>query len=132
VFGETPLILRKKILAKLVSRNPDKSVAPEDSHYDLGLELARQGRHDEAVSEFQHALQTGDNVAETYLALGESHDYLGRSEKAIKAYSEAVRINPDLTEAYRNLGLAYDRSGEFLKAIRMHMKAIRLRPRDVE
>jgi len=126
------LILRKKILAKLVTRNPDKSVAPEDSHYDLGLELARQGRHDEAVLEFQRALQTGDNLAETYLALGQSHDYLGRTEKAIKAYSEAVRIKPDLTEAYRNLGLAYDRSGEFLKAIRMHMKAIRLQPDEVE
>jgi prepilin-type N-terminal cleavage/methylation domain-containing protein len=125
-------MLRKKILAKLVARNPDESVAPEDSHYESGLELARQGRHDEAVSEFQYGLQTGDNLAETYLALGISYDQLGRTEKAIKAYSAAAHIKPDFAEAYRNLGLAYDRSGEFLKAIRMHMKAIRLQPRDVE
>jgi prepilin-type N-terminal cleavage/methylation domain-containing protein len=126
------LLLRKKILEKLLIRSPDESVEPEDSHYELGLELARQGRHDEAVSELQRALQTGENLGETYLALGRSYEALGRTEKAIKAYSQAIRIKADLTEAYRNLGLAYDRSGQFLNAIRMHMKAIRLSPDDVE
>lgn len=126
------LLLRKKILEKLLIRSPDESVEPEDSHYELGLELARQGRHDEAVSELQRALQTGENLGETYLALGRSHEVLGRTEKAIKAYSQAIRIKADLTEGYRNLGLAYDRSGQFLNAIRMHMKAIRLSPDDVE
>jgi prepilin-type N-terminal cleavage/methylation domain-containing protein len=100
--------------------------------HDLGIELAREGRHDEAVSELQRALQTGENLGETYLALGRSYEVLGRNEKAIKAYSQAIRIKADLTEAYRNLGLAYDRSGQFLNAIRMHMKAIRLSPDDVE
>jgi prepilin-type N-terminal cleavage/methylation domain-containing protein len=126
------LLLRKKILEKLLIRSPDESVEPEDSHYELGLELARQGRHDEAVSELQRALQTGENLGETYLALGSSYEALGRTEKAIKAYSQAVGIKADLTEGYRSLGLAYDRSGQFLNAIRMHMKAIRLRPDDVE
>ena len=126
------MLLRKKILAKLLTRTPDESEAPDDTQYELGLELARQGRHDEAVSQFQLALQTGENLAETYLAMGISYDRLDRTEKAIKAYSEAIRIKADLTEAYRNLGLAYDRSGQFLNAIRMHMKAIRLRPQDVE
>lgn len=126
------LLLRKKILEKLLIRTPDESVEPEDSHYELGLELARQGRHDEAVSELQRALQTGENLGETHLALGSSYEALGRNEKAIKAYSQAIRIKANLTEGYRKLGLAYDRSGQFLNAIRMHMKAIRLRPDDVE
>ena len=126
------MLLRKKILEKLLIRSPDESVEPEDSHYELGLELARQGRHDEAVAELQRALQTGENLGETYLELGRSYEALGRTEKAIKAYSQAIRIKADLTEGYRNLGLAYDRSGQFLNAIRMHMKAIRLSPDDVE
>jgi prepilin-type N-terminal cleavage/methylation domain-containing protein len=126
------LLLGKKILSKFRPRSGDESVAPEDTDYELGLELARQGRHDEAVSQFQHALQTGDDLAETHLALGLSYEQLGRTEKAIKSYSEAIRIKADLTEGYRSLGLAYDRSGQFLNAIRMHMKAIRLRPDDVE
>jgi prepilin-type N-terminal cleavage/methylation domain-containing protein len=125
-------MLRKKILRTLVNRDSDESGAGIDSHYESGLELARQGRHDEAVSQFQYGLQTGANVAETYLAIGLSYAQLGRADKAIAAYSEAVNIKPDFTEAYQNLGIAYDQSGQFLKAIRMHMKAIRLRPRDVE
>ncbi|MFN2497482.1 MAG: tetratricopeptide repeat protein [Pyrinomonadaceae bacterium] len=124
-------MLRKKILRTLVNRDSDES-AGMDSHYESGLELARQGRHDEAVSQFQHGLQTGTDEAETYLALGISYAHLGRTDKAIAAYSEAVNIKPDLAEAYQQLGIAYDQSGEFLKAIRMHMKAMRLRPRDVE
>ncbi|HEX3280815.1 MAG TPA: tetratricopeptide repeat protein [Pyrinomonadaceae bacterium] len=126
------MLLGKKILSKLRTRSAEESVVGEDTAYELGLELARQGRHDEAVSQFNRALQTGDNLAETYLALGLSYEQLGRGEKAIKSYSEAIRIKADLTEGYRNLGLAYDRSGQFLNAIRMHMKAIRLRPNDVE
>lgn len=125
-------MLRKKILRTLVNRDSDDSGAGIDSHYESGLELARQGRHDEAVSQFQHGLEIGQNVAETYLALGMSYAHLGRDDKAIAAYSEAVNVKPDFTEAYQHLGIAYDRSGDFLKAIRMHMKAIRLRPRDVE
>jgi prepilin-type N-terminal cleavage/methylation domain-containing protein len=125
------LLLGKKIFSKF-RNNADESVAPEDSDYELGLELARQGRHDEALLQFQRALQTGDNPAETYLALGLSYERLDRTDKAIKAYSEAIRIKADFTEGYRNLGLAYDRSGQFLNAIRMHLKAIRMRPDDVE
>jgi prepilin-type N-terminal cleavage/methylation domain-containing protein len=127
-----PLLLGKKILSKLRTRSADESGAREDTDYELGLELARQGRHDEAVAQFQLALQTGDNVAETYLALGLSYERLDRTDKAIKAYLEAVHTKADLTEGYRNLGLAYDGLGQFLNAIRMHMKAIRLRPNDVE
>ena len=59
------MFLRKKILEKLLIRSPDESVEPEDSLYELGLELARQGRHDEAVSKLQRALQTGENLGET-------------------------------------------------------------------
>ena len=125
-------MLRNKILAKLVNRTHDESGAADDTHYELGLELARQCRHDEAISEFQRGLQTGQDLAETYLAMGMSYEHLGRTEKAIKAYSEAIQIKPDYCEAYRNLGLAFDQSGEFLKAIRMHLKAMRLQPRDVE
>ncbi|MEP6743807.1 MAG: tetratricopeptide repeat protein [bacterium] len=115
-----------------MNHDSDESVASDDSHYQSGLELARQGRHDEAVSEFQSGVQTGDSLAETYLALGVSYEHLGRDERAIEAYSKAVNLKPDFAEAYRNLGVAYDRSGQFLKAIRMHLKAIRLQPRDVE
>jgi tetratricopeptide (TPR) repeat protein len=121
-------MLRIKILNKLRSQ---ESVG-DDSHYQSGLELVRQGRHHEAISEFKQALQTGDGLAETYLALGAVYDHLDRIDEAIEAYSRAVKVNPNFAEAYASLGLAYDRSAQFLKAVRMHLTAIRLRPDDVE
>jgi protein O-GlcNAc transferase len=107
-------MLRKKILEKFKVRQSNESIG-DDSHYQSGLELVRQGRHQEAISEFKKALQTGNDLAETYFALGSLYEQLDRSE-----------------EAYANLGLAYDRSAQFLKAVRMHLTAIRLRPGDVE
>jgi tetratricopeptide (TPR) repeat protein len=121
-------MLRTKFLKKL---GLQESVG-DDSHYQSGLELVRQGRQHEAVSEFKQALQTEDGLAETYLALGSVYEHLDRIEEAIEAYSRAIKIKPDFTEAYANLGLAYDRSAQFLKAVRMHLTAIRLRPDDVE
>jgi len=124
-------MLRKKIFEKFKVRQADKSFA-DDSHYQSGLELARQGRHAEAVAELKYALQTGDGLAETYLALGLAYDHMNRSQESIQAFSEAVKIKPDFTEAYTRLGVAFDRAGQFLKAIRMHLNAIRLEPADVE
>jgi len=125
------MMLRKKILEKLKVRQAEDWSA-DDSHYESGLELARQGRHAEAVSEFKQALQTEDDPAKTYLAMGVAYENLGRHEEAIQAFTEATKANPNFTEAYTKLGLAFDRSGQFLKAIRMHLNAIRLAPGDVE
>lgn len=124
-------MLRKKILEKLKVRQPD-DLLDDYSHYESGLELARQGRHGEAIIEFKRAAQSGDNSAESLLAIGLAHEKLGREDDAILAFSEAIKIKPDLTEGYTKLGLAFDRSGQFLKAVRMHLNAIRLAPRVVE
>lgn len=124
-------MLPRKILEKLKVRQAEDWSA-DDSHYEAGRELARQGRHAEAVSEFKQALQTEDNAADTYLAMGLAYENLARYEEAVEAFTQATKVNPNLTEAYTKLGLAFDRSGQFLKAIRMHLSAIRLEPGDVE
>jgi tetratricopeptide (TPR) repeat protein len=125
------MMLRKKILEKLKVRQAEDAL-DDYSHYESGLELARQGRHSEAIIELKRAAQRGDNTAESLLAIGLAHEKLGREDDAILAFSEAIKIDPQLTEGYSKLGLAFDRSGQFLKAIRMHLNAIRLAPHVVE
>jgi len=124
-------MLRTKILEKLRVRQPQEPCG-DDSHYQSGLELARQGQHHLAVSEFKLSAQKGEDVAESFFAMGVSYESLDRIEDVIEAYSKALQANPNFVEAYTKLGLAYDRSAQFLKAVRMHLAAIRLRPRDVE
>ena len=125
-------MLGKKFLEKFKNRQSNESIG-DDSHYQSGLELVRQSRHQEAVAEFKKALQTdNDLAAETYFALGSAYENLNRIEDAIEAYSNAVKVDPNFAEAYAKLGLVYDRSAQFLKAVRMHLMAIRLRPSDVE
>jgi tetratricopeptide (TPR) repeat protein len=125
-------MLGKKFLEKLKIRQSNEPIG-DDSHYQSGLELVRQSRHQEAVVEFKKALQTeNDLAAETYCALGSVYEHLDRIQDAIEAYSEAMKVDPSFAEAYAKLGLLYDRSAQFLKAVRMHLMAIRLRPKDVE
>lgn len=126
------MMLRKKIFERFTGRQAIESFADDDSHYQSGQELIRQGRHPEAIAAFKRALQTGTDRAESYLALGLAYEHLGRFEEAIQAFSEAIKVKRDFTEGYTRLGLAYDRSGQFLKAIRMHLSAIRLNPSNVE
>src|SRR5258708_25948233 len=105
----------------------------DDSHYQLGIELVRQSRQQEAVVEFKKALQTDNDLApETYFALGSVYENLDRIQDAIEAYSDAVKVDPNFAEAYAKLGLLYDRSAQFLKAVRMHLMAIRLRPKALQ
>jgi tetratricopeptide (TPR) repeat protein len=125
-------MLRKIFLGRFKVRQSNESDG-DDSHYQSGLELVRQSRHQEAVSEFKKALQTdNDLVAETYFALGSVYEHLDLIGPAIEAYSNAVKVDPNFAEAFAKLGLVYDRSAQFLKAVRMHLMAIRLRPNDVE
>lgn len=131
-FGVSVLMLRKKILEKFVGRELDDSAFRSQNHYELGMKLSGQGRHDQALAEFRQAIKLHSEFPEAHLELGSTYLSLGRLDEAIQAYSEALRIRPDYVEAYNNLGLAYDRSGNFIRALALYTKAIRYRPNDVD
>jgi len=124
------MALHKKILKKLGVGQPCD--VDDGDHYASAQELIRQGRPTEALSEFKKALQAGECVGETYLALGHLYEQLERPDDAIHAFTQAIKANPELADAYTAAGLAYDRAGEFLKAVRMHLKAMRLTPQNFE
>ena len=60
----------------------------------LGRALRGQGRPEEAVPAFRHALTAGPDSAEIQLELGETLDTLGRHAEAELAYRQGLVLEP--------------------------------------
>ena len=112
-------------------RNPDCWMA----HNNLGSALDKQGRSEEAISEFQAALRLKPDDSLAYNNLGVAHNNLGiafgrqgRTGEAIAQFQEAIRYKPDNAETHNNLGVALFNQGQTDTAIKEYREALRLKP----
>ena len=73
-------------------------LAPDlfDAHYNLGLLLLGEERHDAAASHLREAAELDPGSAWARYQLGSSQRALGRRGDAIRAYAEAFRLDPRL------------------------------------
>jgi tetratricopeptide (TPR) repeat protein len=77
---------------------PNRSVFTEDEtkkeefkkNMDEGVENQSKGKIDEALINYEKALEIDNKFAETYYRLGQVYQKLGQNEKAWEAYSKAV------------------------------------------
>jgi type III protein arginine methyltransferase len=84
---------------------------------ELGIELHKQGRADEAAAHYQEALaaEPGNGRAAHYLGVIELQ--AGRLDRAIELLERAVAVAPDLVEARNNYGVALRQRGRLADAI---------------
>ncbi len=94
------------------------------AHNNLGLEYDRQGRIDEAVTEFQESKHIMPAYANPYNNLGVIYYEQGRLDEAISLYNQAISLEKHYAKAYNNLGAAYIRKGMFKEAIIAFFKAL--------
>ena len=78
---------------------PDSPAA----HYNMGMALLLQGRHDEADGYFAKALSLNPGYAQGYDGLGQVRQRQGNMSEALRLYREAVRLAPDNADAKRHL-----------------------------
>lgn len=108
---------------------PTATPTPSASdHAAQGNAYYDQGQFEEAVAEFEEALQLDPDDAETHYNLGLAYEALGKIDEAIAEYQEAIRLDPDLAEAHNGLGNAYSDQGRLDEAIAEYEEAIRLDP----
>jgi len=85
-------------------------------HNDLGNDLRRAGRFDEAEQHYRVALQHYDESAEIHANLADTLESLHRSAEAQSAYRRALELKPELDIARFNLALILLAHGHYAQA----------------
>lgn len=97
-------------------------------HVALGMEYSDQGELDQAVAEFEKAIELDPNDADAHRNLGTAYGEQGKWAESVAVYEKAVAINPDFGEAYGDMAAAYFNVGKLTEAIAAGEKGIELAP----
>ena len=101
-------------------------------HGNRGIELAAQGKLDEAVREYNLAIQMKSDNAEVHDNLGNILSQQGKNDAAIQQYNLALQANPNFTNAHYNLGIELAGKGDLDGATRHLTQAILENPKFAE
>ena len=108
----------------VVAKSPNKA----RPHNNLGLAYNAQQRIDDAIKEFQTAIEKEPNYAQAHNNLGGIYAKKKHIDRAIQGYLQALRIKPKFPEAHYNLGKAYADQGRIDEAIKEYLVALQQRP----
>lgn len=98
------------------------------AYNNLGSIRRRQGRLEEAASDFQNAVNIQPESPEAQDNLGEALTTLGRNDDAIPHLLAATRARPDFAKAHIDLGSALMRAGRVGEGATQFQEALRLDP----
>jgi len=97
-------------------------------HYNQGRELARTGRHQQAVAMFRKALEGEPDDWRINAKLAESLAALGEHETALRHFRKALARNPNRPMLYNKTALALIAVRDFRAALQHFTMAVRLDP----
>jgi tetratricopeptide (TPR) repeat protein len=117
---ESPETLWTDTLAK----NPDSWIG----HSNLGEALLKKGKLDEAILEYQKALEIKPKDAEAHRDLGNVFLKKGKLDEAVLEYQKALEIKPNFLGAHSNLAGALFQKGQMNEAVEQLQEALELRP----
>ena len=96
--------------------------------YNQGTELLEKGQYDQAIANFDKAIEINPRYAEAYNNRGIAYLRKGQYDKAISDFTKVIEINPKDAMAHENRGLVYAILGQYDKSTSDHTKAIELDP----
>ena len=111
-----------------VARNPDAYLA----HYNLGTELQKAGKLQEAGEQYGQTLQLRPGYAEAENNLGITLAQAGRLQEAVRHFDRALQIDPNQAEVHGNLGHALMLLGDEAKAMEHWERSLQIQPDNAE
>jgi tetratricopeptide (TPR) repeat protein len=113
-----PLNERAKLCLRIIENVTDKKLERKSVIYLFkGAIYADKGLWDEAIAEYNRAIELNPRFVEAYFARGVAHiEGKGQYDKAISDFTEAIKIAPEDADAYNNRGVALHLNGDYEKA----------------
>jgi tetratricopeptide (TPR) repeat protein len=99
-----------------------------EAYYYLGEAIAQQGRYDDAISCWQHAIGCKPDFVEAYEQQGRTFQKIEQFDEAIACYFKIISFQPDRSDIYYDLGLCLTRTGQWTQAIELFERSIKLKP----
>jgi tetratricopeptide (TPR) repeat protein len=107
-----------------IAKNPVSWLA----HNNLGYVLRQKGQVDEAIVQYQKALEIDPGYANAHYNFGNALFQKGRVDEAMEHYQKALEIQPQYAEAHNNLGNVLRQKGRVDEAIIQYQKAVVIEP----
>jgi tetratricopeptide (TPR) repeat protein len=125
----TALILSAALSLLLLGAADLLAASPEAiRRNNFGADLVKQGKLEDALKDFQRAVEIDPDYAAAQLNLAYTYDRLGRADEAMAAYQKAIALEPGNGYAHNNLGTIYDKKGRYAEAVEAYAKALALDP----
>ena len=93
-----------------------------------GVIYNQKGDVDNAISDYDLAIQLDPGYAKNYFNRGKAHLKKNNLELAISDYDKFLEITPNSAWAYYNRGLAFYGTDQYEKALEDYRNAIRIKP----
>ena len=95
----------------------EKTQEAAAGYYDLGNSYHGLGDYQQAIKDFDRAIELDPQLAEAYWGRGRTYHGLGDYQQAIKDFDRAIELDPKLAEAYWDRGKTYNDLGKHQQAI---------------
>jgi tetratricopeptide (TPR) repeat protein len=99
-----------------------------DGDAPMGLELASQGRFEEAVGAFERQIETNPCNASAHLNLGTALRLAGRRVEAVQALEKALTLQPCWPTALYNMGATLFEIGDLAGSLGAFRETVALQP----
>ena len=127
-IGRCLSALRQYAAAEPVLREALEALDTAGTRYDLALVLDRSGRIDEAVAEYERAVDRNPNHVDALINLGIAQARQGQLDRAIRLFERAAAVDPEHADAQANLGALYLAQGAREAARRAFEQALEIEP----
>lgn len=113
----------------------------KSEHYNRGITLYDHGMYSEAITEFEHVLESANDVkapewklasfylCESYTNLGLAHLHMNMCAKAETELKFALTLHPEYADLHFHLAMTYYRDGDYKKSEKQFQEAVRINPR---
>lgn len=87
------------------------SMPTKEEHYDQGFNFFAKGMLDEAITEYQKALEIDPQFTMAYMALSMAYEKKEAFDEAIEAIKKAIDLDPNDPLSHTSLSRFYQRKG---------------------